>query len=418
MEIQLKTTLIQPAIYEACYILNKLQAAGFTAYIVGGAVRDTLLEKSISDVDIATSAKPEQVMRVFNHCIPTGLQHGTVTVIERGNSYEITTYRAEEGYNDHRRPSEVVYVDDIEADLYRRDFTMNAMALSAELNVLDPFCGYKDVQSNVLRCVGNSKERFDEDALRMMRAVRFSTTYQLRPSLSLWRALHKQRQSLRYIAMERVSNELVKMLQSKQLERALSLLMRSELLTCTKEHLNLPAYYSLDMLASYKLQYIEHQACSCALLYIAAQVPIEQAAQDLRALKLSNEQRKMILSLIELINFVQEWKGTKTRELQEAWIGQLALYSASMIQLFLDELLCAVDEIKAKYLLHIHSSLKITSIKQLVIRGHDLMRWSNKSSGPWIKEMMHVIMVKVALGELENEKLAIQSYFNECYGGN
>ena len=155
-------------------ILKKLENAGFEAYFVGGCVRDTLLGRPVHDWDITTSALPEETMSVFEKCVPTGLQHGTVTVVEGGEMYEVTTFRTEGAYLDGRHPESVRFVRNLREDLSRRDFTVNAMAMDAQGNLTDLFGGREDLEKKMLRCVGDPETRFREDALRMLRALRFS----------------------------------------------------------------------------------------------------------------------------------------------------------------------------------------------------------------------------------------------------
>lgn len=155
-------------------IMNTLTAAGFAVYYVGGCVRDRLLGRPVHDWDLATSARPEEVLSLFSHCVPTGLRHGTVTVIEDGVCAEVTTFRAEGAYLDARRPSHIRFVSRIEDDLARRDFTINAMAMDAAGALLDPFGGQDDLRLGRIRCVGAPAVRFGEDALRMLRAYRFA----------------------------------------------------------------------------------------------------------------------------------------------------------------------------------------------------------------------------------------------------
>lgn len=155
-------------------VLLALESAGHEAYFVGGCVRDLLLKRPIHDWDITTSALPSQVMDIFQHCIPTGLQHGTITVLEEGNAYEVTTYRTDGGYQDGRHPERVEFIADLEGDLLRRDFTINAMAMDARGVLKDMHGGREDLSHGLLRCVGNPVHRFEEDALRMLRAIRFS----------------------------------------------------------------------------------------------------------------------------------------------------------------------------------------------------------------------------------------------------
>ena len=156
------------------HILRQLEHAGYEAYFVGGCVRDTLLDRPVHDWDITTSAMPEETMAVFSHTVPTGLKHGTVTVLEDGESYEVTTFRCDGDYADGRHPDSVTFVRDLKEDLRRRDFTVNAMAMDAAGTITDLFGGREDLQQRVIRCVGNPADRFREDALRILRAFRFS----------------------------------------------------------------------------------------------------------------------------------------------------------------------------------------------------------------------------------------------------
>ena len=204
------------------YLLNKLMDAGFEAYIVGGCVRDKLLGHIPSDWDICTNAKPEQIKEVFkNHkTIDTGIQHGTVTVVCRTPNpsytaaYEITTYRTDGEYSDHRHPDSVSFVPDLIEDLSRRDFTINAMAYSPRDGFIDPFNGFKDLENRVIRCVGDPSRRLEEDALRIMRAIRFSLRYRSEISTRTLSAMKKNMKLLKTVSKERISEELTKILLS------------------------------------------------------------------------------------------------------------------------------------------------------------------------------------------------------------
>lgn len=156
-------------------IIEQIESNRFQAFIVGGAVRDYLLNRPISDIDIATDALPADIMKIFDKVIPTGIKHGTVLVRSQQLSFEITTFRKESGYQDHRHPDSVTFVSDIEEDLSRRDFTMNALAMDRNFKVIDPFGGESDIKAQIIRMVGNPNHRLQEDPLRMMRAVRFSS---------------------------------------------------------------------------------------------------------------------------------------------------------------------------------------------------------------------------------------------------
>ena len=199
------------------YVLNilcALDSAGHRAVLAGGCVRDSLLGRRPSDWDIASSASPEEVLALFPRCVPTGIKHGTVTVLSGGGSVEVTAFRAEGGYSDHRRPDSVSFGCPLEADLARRDLTVNAMAMDAAGEITDPFGGRDDLRRRLLRCVGEPKRRFDEDALRMLRTVRFSAQlgFEIEPrTLEAIRALAHLASGL---SAERVRDELLKTLRS------------------------------------------------------------------------------------------------------------------------------------------------------------------------------------------------------------
>ena len=164
---------IQPPKY-VIHILNTLERSGYEARLVGGCVRDTLLHRRPNDWDVATAAAPEAVTELFERTVPTGIRHGRVTVLYGGSACEVTTYRVEGAYSDHRRPDSVRFTSRLEEDLSRRDFTINAMAMDASLAITDPFGGREDLSRRLIRCVGDARERFTEDSLRMLRAVRFA----------------------------------------------------------------------------------------------------------------------------------------------------------------------------------------------------------------------------------------------------
>lgn len=199
------------------YVLNilcALDSAGHRAVLAGGCVRDSLLGRRPSDWDIASSASPEEVLALFPRCVPTGIKHGTITVLSGGGSVEVTAFRAEGGYSDHRRPDSVSFGCPLEADLARRDLTVNAMAMDAAGEITDPFGGRDDLRRRLLRCVGEPERRFDEDALRMLRTVRFSAQlgFEIEPrTLEAIRALAHLASGL---SAERVRDELLKTLRS------------------------------------------------------------------------------------------------------------------------------------------------------------------------------------------------------------
>ena len=195
-------------------ILQTLTAAGYEAYLVGGCVRDLLRGVEPHDWDICTSARPEETERCFagQRIIETGLKHGTVTVLEEGEPYEITTYRTEGPYSDSRRPDFVRFVSSLEADLARRDLTMNAIAMGLDGSLRDPFGGAADIHTGLIRCVGEPDQRFQEDGLRVMRALRFAAVLGYEIEERTTQAIHENRHMLEHVAAERIDAELCKLL--------------------------------------------------------------------------------------------------------------------------------------------------------------------------------------------------------------
>ena len=202
----------------AAALLNALHAAGYAAYAVGGCVRDSLLGRTAHDWDLCTSALPQQVMELFGaeRCIPTGLQHGTVTIKYGGQLYETTTFRTEGSYTDGRHPDEVQFVPDVREDLARRDFTINAMAYNEAEGLVDPFGGQKDLQNGLLRAVAEPQQRFTEDALRILRLYRFAARFGFALDAATARAARQLAPHLDCISAERIQEELAKLLAAPQ----------------------------------------------------------------------------------------------------------------------------------------------------------------------------------------------------------
>lgn len=207
-------------------IIERLEKQGFEAYIVGGSVRDTVMGRAPNDYDVATSALPEQTLEVFHDLkvIPTGIKHGTITVIIKGNPIEITTFRIDGEYKDSRRPETVSFTTRIAEDLSRRDFTINAMAYSTSRGLVDPFSGKDDISKRIIRAVGDPQKRFAEDALRIMRAFRFSAQLGFSIDGTTLSAAAALRDNLSQIARERISAEFIKLISSEYAEAPLKIM--------------------------------------------------------------------------------------------------------------------------------------------------------------------------------------------------
>ncbi len=196
------------------FIIDTIEKAGFEAYAVGGCIRDSILGRTPNDWDVTTSATPEQVKALFRRTIDTGIQHGTVTVMLDKEGFEVTTYRIDGEYEDSRHPKEVIFTPNLVEDLKRRDFTINAMAYNDTAGLVDVFEGMKDIEKGVIRCVGQAKERFTEDALRMLRAIRFSAQLGYSIEENTKEAIRELAGNLSHISAERIREELTKLLVS------------------------------------------------------------------------------------------------------------------------------------------------------------------------------------------------------------
>src|SRR3954471_23995751 len=220
---------MNPIFLKAIPLLEKVEKAGFEAYFVGGCVRDFILGKKIADVDIATSATPQEIKTIFSKTIDVGIEHGTVVVIWDKETYELTTFRSDGEYTDFRRPSEVTFIRSLEEDLKRRDFTMNSMAMNKEGKIIDPFLGQEAIKNKRIETVGSATDRFHEDALRMMRAVRFVSQLSFTIESETQQALKTNAFLLEKIATERKTVEFEKLIQGKNRKHALQLLLDTEL---------------------------------------------------------------------------------------------------------------------------------------------------------------------------------------------
>ena len=212
----MKLTHLPSEFQKALPILQKIRSAGYEAYFVGGSVRDALLNRPIHDVDIATSSYPEETKRIFKRTVDIGIEHGTVLVLEEDGEYEITTFRTEDVYVDYRRPSQVNFVRSLDEDLKRRDFTVNAFALAPDGEIVDHFGGLDDLEHKILRAVGEPKERFNEDALRILRGLRFLASLDFELEEETFAARKSHAHLLEKISIERSFIELDKLLVAKK----------------------------------------------------------------------------------------------------------------------------------------------------------------------------------------------------------
>lgn len=413
----MKFPLPEP-IVAALPIVRRLREHHFEAVFVGGCVRDTVLGLPIKDVDIATSARPEQVLKLFDRCIPTGLQHGTITVLLDKTGYEVTTYRRESAYEKHRRPESIQYINSLEEDLLRRDFTINAMALNEDGLLLDPFGGMNDLSASVLRCVGDADARFQEDALRMLRAVRFIGIYRLIPAIGTWKSLIRHRRLMKFVAMERVQAELDKMIAGKSPQRALYTAAASGLLLHLKEPL--PGEVTKAMAAAHRnneaagliarLDRLKGADSRWAAVAIALKLSEQSLLQTLKALKLSNARIKLISDIAAIAQDFDTAAAQTEAERRKWWIQTIIRYGKPITAAWLDimrqanEAAAIERDVRVEDLIRWHEQTSLTTVKQLKLNGSDLRRYFNREPGPWISELLSELLLLAASGRIENEK--------------
>ncbi|WP_025784865.1 CCA tRNA nucleotidyltransferase [Sporosarcina sp. D27] len=379
-------------------VITRLNEFGYEAVFVGGAVRDFLLGKEPTDIDIATSATPEQVKSVFKNTIDLGTEHGTVLVIESGEPIEVTTYRTEGTYSDNRRPDEVHFVTSLEEDLKRRDFTINALALRIDGEVVDPFNGREDLSTKTIRAVGNASERFNEDALRMIRAVRFVSVLGFELEYSTKESITALASTIKTLSVERIKSEFDKLFQGTFAHDALKLLAEtnlSEALPLFPERQDTwlqcaPFRNSLEGWAS---------------LMIAGDF---DASEVVRAYKLSNKERLYLKSIQKFFEIRQQRAYT----IDDYYAAEYSTLVSveKMIVAFTHQVMIDENEIKLAM-----NGLPIHSKQELAVKGEQLMEWTDKKAGRWLGEAIQAIEHAVLYQVIPNEQNAIKEWFLHEY---
>ncbi|MHA6486173.1 CCA tRNA nucleotidyltransferase [Bacillus cabrialesii] len=388
---------------KALPVLRTLIEAGHQAYFVGGAVRDSYMKRTIGDVDIATDAAPDQVERLFQRTVDVGKEHGTIIVLWEDETYEVTTFRTESEYEDYRRPSEVNFITSLEEDLKRRDLTINAMAMTAEGQVLDYFGGKKDIDQKLIRTVGRPKDRFQEDALRMLRAVRFMSQLGFTLSLETEEAITKEKTLLSHVSVERKTIEFEKLLKGRASRQALQTLIQTGL------YEELPGFYhkreNLLAASEFSFDSLTSREELWAALLIDLEIDLKDAPLFLKAWKLPGKVMK------EAIHIAYTF-GQSLDAMSMYKAGEKALLSAARIsQLRQNEKL---DEEKLKDIQNAYQSLPIKSLKDLDITGKDLLALRNRPAGQWVSEELQRIEQAVLTGKLSNQKKHIEEWLKTC----
>lgn len=426
----------------AKHLIDILRVNGYEAYIVGGCVRDSFLCREPKDWDICTSATPDEVCRLMNkyhvRTIETGLKHGTVTACYGVGQYEITTFRVDGEYSDNRRPDSVNFVDDINADLSRRDFTINAMAYSDDDGLIDPWGGYGDLDDELIRCVGNPDDRFREDALRIMRALRFAATYGFKIEEKTAEAIRRNKELLKNISAERIQSELTKMLCGRGIldilleYKDVMAVIIPELEPCIGFNQNNP-YHIYDVydhiahaVANYKGDDI---SIKMALLlhdigkpecytedhngghFHGHSVPSMRITKDVMArLRFDNKTRDEVVDLV-LYHDSDIYPGVKS---VKRWLNKIG---PEMLDRLLD---VKIADIRAHSRINqcervgicidisdiageIEQKQQCFTLKQLAINGYVVMEHLGVPSGPKVGEVLNYLLDKVLDGDITND---------------
>ena len=313
------------------WVIDHLGYAGHEAWLVGGCVRDLAIGRAPLDFDLSTSALPEQVQAIFPRTFATGLEHGTVTVLVDGHPIEVTTFRSEGAYTDGRRPDSVAFETDLLLDLSRRDFTINSMAYHPVHGLQDPFGGWTDLQNRRLRTVGDARTRFSEDALRMLRAVRLTLTYDLSPDPALVAAIHAERHRATRLSVERIIHELKRMMASPH-GAAIQTFAESGILPVIANRLFglVPDGQNLtDLLASW-IRPAWHQDQATPLFYLASRLADKPVAQEVQASAPAYWQLRRLLAPQPLAHLPHIFRENCRLSRQAARQGHAVLYAAGL----------------------------------------------------------------------------------------
>ena len=366
-------------------ILKIFNRNGYEAYFVGGCVRDYLLGEEFSDIDITTNALPEEVKKIFRKSIDTGIQHGTVTILVNGEGYEVTTFRTEDEYTNHRAPEKVEFVSNLREDLDRRDFTINAMALDSNGKLYDYHKGESDLTCKVIKTVNNPNDRFYEDALRMLRAFRFSSKLGFEIEKDTLEAIKKNAELIKFVSIERIVNEFKKLLSGKGNLRSLELLLDNKLNTY------IPFLEEIEIIQDFS-------KCSfCQSLYILSKIN-DISFDILKELKLSNKEVKLI----------KEFDKINTDFVRKIPL-ELILYKYNFEDVvFIAEYFSYNNRNNIE-----NCKLTINSFDEVNITSQEIISTIGEKPGPWIKSVVSELEHEILLNRLDNNRKDILDFLSK-----
>lgn len=390
----MQVTQLPEEFIAALPVMERLEEHGYEAYFVGGSVRDIMMDHPIHDVDIASSAYPEEVQAIFQQTIDLGIEHGTVLVLFNEEHYEITTFRTESEYQDYRRPDHVTFVRSLSEDLKRRDFRMNALAMNRNGEVIDLFDGLEDIKSHRICAVGEATERFHEDALRMMRAVRFASQLDFTIEEKTYAAIQEHHRLLEKISVERIQVEWLKLMAGVAPKKGL----RPFIDTLCYE--SCPALKdqkeALEQLYTVVNGPLTEEETWLTLAHFA-QWSEKETSKVLRAWKCSNAVRQKVCHTLPYLELRLEQALT-------SW--ELYQLGAENLELLLSvyHLLRPEEETTEK---ERYEQLAIHQIADLAVDGKLLMKELGEKPGPWLGKVLHFLQQQVVNTNVENTKEAL-----------
>lgn len=372
------------------FVVKRLKHNGYKAFFVGGCVRDYLLKDEVNDIDITTDATPREVMRLFNKAIPTGLKYGTVTVLHEYNKIEVTTFRLDGKYSDSRHPDEIELINLETEDVKRRDFTINGLLMDENYQIYDYVGGIKDLNNRIIRAIGDANERFDEDALRMLRAVYFKSKLGFQIEEQTLIAIRENASKITLLPSERVINEMYKILTGKQQIEAIKSLFLSDLYKYLPglgkgiKYINDHVFQNLSLDVFYSLAFY-----------------LNEKVDDYW--KFSNVDKNKYTKVLELLEKHQEFNNFTLYE-----YGVEINILANLVLFNLGKTDNKIKEIRYK-----SEKMPLRSLTDLKIRGNDILKITNKKRGAWLSTLLNELANKVLNGEIKNNKKELLKYCEE-----
>lgn len=372
------------------FVVKRLKHNGYKAYFVGGCVRDYLLKEEVNDIDITTDATPNQVMRLFNNVVPTGLKYGTVTVLHEHNNIEVTTFRVDGKYSDSRHPDEVLLTDLETEDVKRRDFTINGLLMDENYQIYDHVGGIKDLNNKIIKAIGNPNERFSEDALRMLRASYFRSKLGFEIEEETLKAIKNNAENIKMLPNERVLNEMHKILTGRHQILGIKSLYESNL------YKHLPG---LEKGIKYIYNNI-HQNISIDVFYTLS---FYLNSKVDNAWKFSNIDKNKYMKVLELLKEHEEFDNFTLYKygVEINILGNLVLYNLGKTK-------NKISEIRYNY-----ERMPLRSLTDLKVRGNDILKITDKKRGAWLSNLLNDLAFKVLSGELKNDKKILLKHSEE-----